>query len=72
MMPFSTGTGLERIGSSGRTETADELDWWMLDRLGWGRIAAMSTCGLRCAAPLQKEPEGRRAGEGFARGRSDA
>ena len=46
MMPFSIGTGLERMGSSGRTETADGLDWWMLDRLGWGRIAAMSTCGL--------------------------
>ena len=72
MMPFSIGTRLERMGSSGRTEIADGLDWWMLDRLGWGRVAAMSTCGLQCGAPLQKEPEGRRAGEGFARGRSDA
>ena len=54
MMPFTTGTGLERMRSSGRTETADGLDWWMLDCLGWGRIAVISTCGLRCGAPLQK------------------
>ena len=60
------------MGSSGQTETDDGQDWWMLDRLGWGRIAAMSTCGLRCGTLLQKEPEGRRVGEGCARGRSDA
>ena len=65
MMPFSTGTGLERMGSSGRTETADGLDWWMLDCLGWGRIAAMSTCGLRCGVPLQKEPEGKKGRRGL-------
>ena len=59
------------MGSSGRTETADGLDWWMLDRLGWGRIAAMSTCGLRWGAPLRKQSRWG-VGEGFARGRSDA
>ena len=71
MMLFSTGTGLERMGSSGRTETADELDWWMPDRLGWDKIAAMSTRGLRCGAPLQTQSRWG-VGEGFARGRSDA
>ena len=72
MMPFSIGTGLERVGSLGWTKTADGLNWWMLDRLGWGRIDAMSTCRFGCGTPLQKELEGRRAGKGFARGRSDA
>ena len=72
MMPFSTETGLERMGSLGWTKTADGLNWRMLDRLGWGKIAAMLTCGLGCGILMQKEPEGRRAGEGFARGRSDA
>ena len=62
-MPFSTGTGLERMGSSGRTEIADGLDWWMLDRLSWDRIAAMSTCGplMRCSpAKRTRRKKGRR------------
>ena len=46
MMPFSNGTGLERMGSLGWTKTVDGLNWRMLDRLGWGRIAAMLTCEL--------------------------
>ena len=32
--------------SLGRTKTADGVNWRMLDRLGWGRIAAVLTCGL--------------------------
>ena len=66
MMPFSTGTGLERVGSLGWTKIADGLNWWMLDRLGWGRIAAMSTCRFGCGTPLQKEPEGRRPARALA------
>ena len=38
---------------------------------GVGSLQCWST-GSGCGTLLQKEPEGRRAGEGFARGRSDA
>ena len=33
-------------GSLGWTKTAGGLNWRMSDRLGCGRIAALSTCGF--------------------------
>ena len=48
MMPrFQPELGWSMWGSLGWTKTADGLNWRMPDRLGWGRIAAMLTCGLR-------------------------
>ena len=72
MMPFSTGTGLERVGVVG-----PDLDRWRAD------LQAPGSSGLKwdcCSAGLQaldvailcKKQERRGVGEGFVRGRSDA
>ena len=44
---FQPELGWSVWGSLGWTKTADGLNWRMPDRLGWGRITAMLTCGLR-------------------------
>ena len=60
MMPlFNRNWAGAYWGSLSWTKTAGGLNW---------RMSAGSGCGTL----LQQEPEERRAGEGFARGRSDA
>ena len=54
MPRFQPELGLSVWGSLGWTKTADGLNWRMTDRLGWGRIAVMLTCGLRRSTSLQK------------------
>ena len=59
--------------SLGWTRIAGRLGCRLLDCRDWGRIAAAAyRPALTDDASLQEEPERRRAGEGFARGRSDA
>ena len=74
MMPFfQPELGWSVWGSLGWTKTADGLNWRMLDCFGAGvgSLQCWST-GSGCSTLLQEELEGRRVGEGFARGRSDA
>ena len=49
-------------------------NWAGACRGRWARPGLMLgwSAGSGCSSPLQKEQERRRAGEGFARGRSDA
>ena len=66
MMHFFDRTGLERVG----VVRLDQNCWWAeLEDAG---SSGLLICGLCCGTLLQEEPEGRRAGEGFARGRSGA
>ena len=72
MMFFFNQTGLERIG--GRS-AGPGLLWTgpkALDRQAGDRTAAGLACRHRRCSPLQKNKKEKRAGEGFARGRSDA
>ena len=71
MMPFSTGTGLERVGV-----VRPDLDYC------WASLQAPGPSGLKldcCSAGLQAlnmlllcKNKKKGVGEGFARGRSDA
>ena len=72
MMLFSTGTGLERVGSLGWTRIAGGPGCRLLDGQGCGRIAVVADRpALIDDASLQEQAR-RGVGEGFARGRSDA
>ena len=44
---FQPELGWSVWGSLGWTKITDGLNWRIPDRLGWDRIAAMLTCGLR-------------------------
>ena len=72
MMPFSTGTGLERVGVVG----LDQDCWWagLKDAGSFGleydRCNVDMRAPMKCFSAKAKEEGG--VGEGFARGRSDA
>ena len=73
MMPFSTGTGLKRVGAAG-----PDPDYWLVGDAGYwivgagvGLLLRCWTTNSGCGTSLQKTRK-KGVDEGFARGRSDA
>ena len=61
---FNRNWAGEYRGSLSWTKTAGRLNWRMPDRLGYGRIAALSICGSDRGTSLQKQ--GKKWGSAWA------